>query len=525
MKKIWEVGFLIMASLLYLIIITEGLLKIEEVVHLLELFLCLLKIVLSVGGMVLVINNLKMNVNNKANFMAVSTFDMGILLLFQLYIVYKNSMPYTDHFLEWGINCTIAYFQITSLIIYLSAIDEQKSIFKWRMRQKIFVIGIGGLLGILSHYIRKFHDISIIFYMLHVLQLGTILGCIRLNTLWQQAKSKVELEAYLYIKRLIEIQWWIIFAAFLRPIIKQDGYHLVLMLSQFAFQATVYFYIKEMTLSVTWHKIERKLENRKQEVIEGNMQQQLLNLAIENIQGIIQKISCQASCLIQKGQMQDEVRYEKYFLKIQDNALRLKRLMGNIVDLDTLEKSERNYECVAINLSQLIRKLVDALEPYIRDKGMHISITISQEEIIGYVDEEAMERVFFNIISNAIKYNKPNGRIQVTLSENKRNIFLAIQDTGVGMSSEALNSVFKKYERFSSRYGQQQEGSGLGLFIVKHLVEKQSGEIKIASKEGKGTIVSIILPQNQAVVKKWYEQEQAKIKKDKIGDKNIKHNI
>lgn len=456
--------------------------------------------------------------------MAVSAFDMEILLLFQLYVVYKNGAQYTNFFLDWGINCAIAYFQIISLCIYLVIPDEKKSIVKWLMRQKVLIIGMSISLGVLNYYLYAMKDSSIILHVMHMAYLGTILAWLRLKHLWRQGKGRVELEAYLYIKRLIEIQGWIILAALLRPIIKQEAYHIVVMLSQFAFQATVYFYVKEMTLGVAWHKIERKLENRKQEVIQGNEQQRLLNLAIESIQNTVQKVSQQASGLMKIAQVTNKAHYEKYFMKIQDNAMRLQRLMGNIIDLDSLENNEKVYQYAAINLSHLIRHLVDVMEPYIKDKGIHISITMSQEEIIGYVDEEAMERIFFNIISNAIKYNKPNGHIRVTLTENKKNIFLAVHDTGVGMSSEALNLVFKKYERFSSKYGQQQEGSGLGLFIVKHLVEKQSGEIKIASKEGKGTIVSIILPQSKAEVKKGYEQH-LETKKENISGKKVKNNI
>lgn len=102
--------------------------------------------------------------------------------------------------------------------------------------------------------------------------------------------------------------------------------------------------------------------------------------------------------------------------------------------------------------------------------------------------------MLLNLISNAIKYSKPNGKISIYINEKQERAYICVEDTGIGIPEEKLKNIFERFERVETGFARTQEGSGLGLAIVKNIIEAHQGKINICSKENQGTLVSLNLP-------------------------------
>ena len=106
------------------------------------------------------------------------------------------------------------------------------------------------------------------------------------------------------------------------------------------------------------------------------------------------------------------------------------------------------------------------------------------------------EKIILNLLSNAIKYNKENGSVDVKVEDTDQLIIISVKDTGVGIPKRKLKNIFNRYERAERDSIETKEGSGIGLNIVKQMIEALNGAIDISSVEGKGTVVKVILQKN-----------------------------
>ena len=131
---------------------------------------------------------------------------------------------------------------------------------------------------------------------------------------------------------------------------------------------------------------------------------------------------------------------------------------------------------------------------YAEMRGIEVVFDTEEEEFFVLADKDLIERGILNILSNSIKYNKENGMINVFVGARGKNIIVEIQDTGIGIPKEKQKYIFNRYERIKASKGAYKEGSGLGLNIVKEIVNKFNGEIKLESEEGVGTKITLIIP-------------------------------
>jgi two-component system phosphate regulon sensor histidine kinase PhoR len=105
-----------------------------------------------------------------------------------------------------------------------------------------------------------------------------------------------------------------------------------------------------------------------------------------------------------------------------------------------------------------------------------------------------MEELFYNLVSNAIKYNKPNGKVDIILSADNDNLQVAVSDNGIGIPDRDKPRVFERFYRVDKSRSKKLGGTGLGLAIVKHIAENYDAELRLESKEGEGTKISVRFP-------------------------------
>jgi two-component system phosphate regulon sensor histidine kinase PhoR len=182
-----------------------------------------------------------------------------------------------------------------------------------------------------------------------------------------------------------------------------------------------------------------------------------------------------------------------YMIKtIKKHIDRLQNLVSDILLLDMAE-SGKNAVFEAFDLNETIETAINLL--YKEAKEKNIEVTFEKEEnIILNGDSFLMLQAIINILSNAIKYNMPGGKVIIKTSKSDNKIILSCKDTGVGIPSQYISRIFERFFVVDKSRSRQLGGTGLGLSIVKHIVELHKGIIEVKSELGKGTEFIIELP-------------------------------
>ncbi|NUN08200.1 MAG: PAS domain S-box protein [Ignavibacteriaceae bacterium] len=178
---------------------------------------------------------------------------------------------------------------------------------------------------------------------------------------------------------------------------------------------------------------------------------------------------------------------------ILDEAKRLSRLINNVLEISQIEDGAIDLQKSQFNVVESLKSIIDASIPKSDEKEITLSINIADEEIAIFADRERIEQSIENVISNAIKFTPPKGRVTILAKKLFKEFELIISDTGIGIPKKDLPYVFQKFYKVS-RPGDHTPGTGLGLVFVKNIIDLHKGLITVQSEEGKGTTVVIKLP-------------------------------
>jgi len=168
-------------------------------------------------------------------------------------------------------------------------------------------------------------------------------------------------------------------------------------------------------------------------------------------------------------------------------------LLSSLLEWTKMQGQAIEIQPNITDINTLISNCIQLLEPLAANKQIIIANNIPKNET-AWCDEVSIQTVFRNIISNAIKFTSNNGGILITSILNADKVEVSIQDTGVGMSDENIQKIFEKEEHFSTSGTDNEQGTGLGLIMVKDFVKKNNGLIRVQSVIGVGTTFTIILP-------------------------------
>ncbi|MEN8077253.1 HAMP domain-containing sensor histidine kinase [Clostridioides difficile] len=212
----------------------------------------------------------------------------------------------------------------------------------------------------------------------------------------------------------------------------------------------------------------------------------------------------------------DSVFFNEKLDYIMKNSNRLRRYINNLIDVSKLEMGYMNTNFTNENIVSVIEDVTLTIVDLARSFNLEVIFDTEEEEIITAIDKLKIERVLLNLLSNAIKFTKEGGIIMVMVRRENDNVAIEISDNGIGMSEEIQKHVFEKFKRADLNEGlnRQNEGSGLGLFIVKGLIDLHNGEISLKSKLREGTKFIITLP-----IKLVKEEEQKAL----IGDSSLEY--
>ena len=191
------------------------------------------------------------------------------------------------------------------------------------------------------------------------------------------------------------------------------------------------------------------------------------------------------------GPVSDQVK--DFIGKVMNANTRLIRLVEDLLEVARSEAGRLEIAVSPIDIREPVRTTLEELKPLLGEKGIAASYDAVDVPLV-LADSARLREVMINLVGNAIKYSPKGGKIFVTHEVSGKELITSIKDTGYGISLEAQKKLFGKFYRVQTAVTKDIPGTGLGLFIVKQIVEKMSGRIWVESKEGEGSTFSFALP-------------------------------
>jgi signal transduction histidine kinase len=198
--------------------------------------------------------------------------------------------------------------------------------------------------------------------------------------------------------------------------------------------------------------------------------------------------------LIQGGESVDAATYREFMLDIAEEVDRENKIINSLlslVKLDGSDVSEMNFE--TRDLSQMLGQLIKTLTPLADESGIEL-VYEEKSHVEAEVDETKLSLAIMNLIENAIKYNKENGWVKVTLDSDVQFAIITVSDSGMGIPEESINRIYDRFYRVDKSHSREIGGTGLGLSITRNAILLHRGAIKAASIVGEGTTFTVRIP-------------------------------
>ncbi|MCT4618596.1 MAG: hybrid sensor histidine kinase/response regulator [Marinisporobacter sp.] len=213
--------------------------------------------------------------------------------------------------------------------------------------------------------------------------------------------------------------------------------------------------------------------------------------------------------------MQDslDMKDNKYIKIMKQNCYRLLRLVNNLIDITKIDSGYFEIQLQNHNIVQIVENVTLSISEYIERNDLQLIFDTDVEEKMIACDVDKIERIILNLLSNAIKFTKTGGNIFVKIHDKKEYVVISVKDTGKGIPKDKIDTIFKRFMQIDKSLSRKKEGSGIGLSLVKALVEMHKGKIFVKSEYGKGTEFIIELPAKIIPIKNKEIREENKYNK------------
>lgn len=188
----------------------------------------------------------------------------------------------------------------------------------------------------------------------------------------------------------------------------------------------------------------------------------------------------------------DSVTVKEFVGDIGNEADRLNRMTQKLLSLTRIE-SQEDSDCEIVYIAPTVDRVIRMLTGIAESNGITMQTNIIQDCSILIIEDD-LYQIIFNLVENGIKYNTPGGKLTVTLDREDDNAVIAVRDTGVGIPEESVGHVFERFYRVDKARARKTGGSGLGLSIVRNMVERNGGQISLESKVGEGSLFTLRFP-------------------------------
>ncbi|KMT21951.1 MASE3 domain-containing sensor histidine kinase [Clostridium cylindrosporum] len=218
-----------------------------------------------------------------------------------------------------------------------------------------------------------------------------------------------------------------------------------------------------------------------------------LKTPINIILGVIQLLSATT-----KNDLEylKELSSSKYINMMKQNCYRLIKLSNNLIDITKIDAGYTEMKIKNQDIVSVIEDITLSVAEYVKIKDISLVFDTDIEERVFAFDSEQLERVMLNLLSNAIKFTDSKGMIEVNIKNNEESVIISVRDSGIGIPEDKIDIVFDRFRQVDTILRRRKEGSGIGLSLVKSIIEKHGGSISLKSKIGRGSEFIIELPIN-----------------------------
>jgi signal transduction histidine kinase len=252
-------------------------------------------------------------------------------------------------------------------------------------------------------------------------------------------------------------------------------------------------------------KVNQQLSETNRELNEANaklrelseMKEEFLALTTHDLRSPLTVISGVIS-FFTSGRLGELSPEQKNMVSMMErNTQNLIELVNDLLDASKLESGTIRLDVASIDMRGVLDELREAMEPLAKEKGIELVETLPADLPLVEADRAKLRRIILNLLSNALKFTRKGGRIEVRVERQDDRVRISVSDTGVGIAPDDLARLFDKYEQARSRATRGEKGTGLGLYITRQLLELHGSKIKVESEVGRGSTFSFTLPVKQ----------------------------
>ena len=252
---------------------------------------------------------------------------------------------------------------------------------------------------------------------------------------------------------------------------------------------------EDITEETYWEtkRISRSLNRMLQTLrsVEQSRQEFVSNVSHE-LKTPITSIRVLADSLMSMDEVPQEL-YKEFMSDISDEIDRESTIIDDLLTLVRMDKGAPEKSISQANVNQLVEMVLKRLRPIARKRNIEL-IYESMREVVADIDEVKLSLAINNLVENAIKYNREDGWVRVTLDADHKFFYLKVADSGIGIPEEFKDRVFERFYRVDKARSRETGGTGLGLAITKSVILMHHGAIRVESKEGEGTSFLVRIP-------------------------------
>jgi two-component system phosphate regulon sensor histidine kinase PhoR len=197
---------------------------------------------------------------------------------------------------------------------------------------------------------------------------------------------------------------------------------------------------------------------------------------------------------LEMNRVRDKNKRQKYYKIIMNESSRLTQLINNILDFSKIESKRKEYHFIPANISKIVDVTLEMYSYQFEQKKVELEKNIEDNLPEIKMDRESVTQAIVNLLDNAIKFSKEKNKIKISLYKNKNSIVFSIEDNGIGIPDREQKKIFEKFYRVENELSHSTKGSGLGLSLVKNIMDMHKGKITVSSKLTKGSKFSLIFP-------------------------------
>ena len=198
--------------------------------------------------------------------------------------------------------------------------------------------------------------------------------------------------------------------------------------------------------------------------------------------------------LLADGRQSSQEDRDQYYGALRRGTQRLTRLVENLLDFGRMDAGSHEVILQAVPAKELVQRVVAEFQEEVQHRGYQVDLAWHGDEAVVHADAAALERALWNLLDNAAKYSPRSKTIWVRGDVEDGRFVLSVRDQGIGIPKDEQSEVFRKFVRGAAATASAVKGTGLGLTLVRQIVEAHGGEVRLESRPGEGSTFSIVLP-------------------------------